>query len=70
MSDPTKNIFGFNTGPKNGEEYIPIVKYSALTGHLYRIDKKNSGSERVKEEVDITQIFKAILISRTLRRAG
>jgi hypothetical protein len=59
MTNAAKNIFGFSTEPSNGEEYIPILKYHALTGRLSRIDKKHNGTEWVKEEVDLTRIFKA-----------
>lgn len=52
--------FGFSTDSASGD-FLPIVKYDARAGRMFRIDRDNVGGEWVKGETDITKGFKAIL---------
>lgn len=55
------SVFGFSTEPSSGGDFTPIVKYDARAGRLFRVDSIDTGSGFVKEEVDITSNFKAIV---------
>lgn len=53
--------FGFSTEGGGGGDFLPIVKFDARAGRLFRIDRDNVGGEWVRSEVDITKSFKAVL---------
>lgn len=52
--------FGFSTEPSSGEDFLPIIKYDARSGRMFRIDRTSTGDSFVNEPVDITDNFKAI----------
>jgi len=55
-------ILGFDikTG-SGGADFMPIVKYNAKAGRIFRVDRVNTGNGFVSEDADITQIFKAVM---------
>jgi hypothetical protein len=55
-----QNVLGFSTTPPEGGDFMPIVKYDARAGRLFRIDRIDTNGNFANEAVDITQSFKAI----------
>lgn len=55
------SVFGFSTEPSAGGDFLPIVKYDARAGRLFRVDRTDSGNGFVTDAVDITASFKAIV---------
>lgn len=54
--------FGFSTEPSSGGDYMPVVKYDARAGRLFRIDRtQDSAGNYVNDEVNITSSFKAMV---------
>jgi hypothetical protein len=54
-----KSVFGFP--PMSGPgDFLPIIKYDARAGRMFRIDRVDTGNGFVQEAVDITSTFKAI----------
>lgn len=53
--------FGFSTEPSAGGDFLPIVKYDARAGRIFRMDRVDTGQGFVNEPVDITASFKAIV---------
>lgn len=51
---------GVKYGSGGGEDILPIVKYNAKAGMFTRIDRVNQNGTWVKDEVDITNVFKAV----------
>jgi hypothetical protein len=49
------SIFGFSTEPTAGD-FLPIIKYDARAGRIFRIDRTLDG----REPVDITDTFAAV----------
>lgn len=55
------SIFGFSTEATGGNgDIVPIVKYDARAGRVFRVDRTNDGQGYVNTPVDITRSFKAI----------
>jgi hypothetical protein len=54
------NVFGFSTEPSSGGDFLPILKYDARAGRLFRIDRVDNGTGFENDPVDITSEFKAI----------
>jgi hypothetical protein len=54
------NVFGFSTEPSSGGDFIPIIKYDARSGRLFRVDRVQDVNGFTSEQVDITASFKAI----------
>lgn len=50
-----------NTGTGDGANMVPIVKYNAKAGRIYRIDRHNDGQGWVTDEIEITNEFSAVL---------
>lgn len=55
------SVFGFSTEPSSGGDFLPIVKYDARAGRMFRQDRINDGQGFVTDSVDITHNFKAIV---------
>jgi hypothetical protein len=55
------NRFGFPTEPSTNGNFIPIVKYDARAGRIYRVDRIESNGNFANEAIDITTSFKAII---------
>ena len=56
------NLFGFSTETAaGGGDFMPVCKYDARSGRLFRIDRVNTGNGFQSEPVDITSIFKAVV---------
>ena len=55
------SVFGFSTEPSAGGDFMPIVKYDARAGRIFRVDRTDSGNGFVTDAVDITSSFKAIV---------
>jgi hypothetical protein len=55
------SVFGFSTEPSAGGDFMPILKYDARAGRLFRVDRNDTGSGFVSDPVDITSSFKAIV---------
>jgi len=53
--------FGFSTEGSQGGDYLPIVKYDARAGRLFRIDRVNTGNGFESSPADITQVFRALI---------
>ena len=53
------NVFGFSTEPAG--DFMPILKFDARAGRLFRVDRENTGDGFSNEPVDITSSFKAIV---------
>jgi hypothetical protein len=49
------SIFGFSTEPTAGD-FLPIIKYDARAGRIFRIDRTADG----REPIDITDTFAAV----------
>jgi hypothetical protein len=49
------SIFGFSTEPTAGD-FLPIIKYDARAGRVFRIDRTADG----REPIDITDTFAAV----------
>ncbi len=54
------SIFGFSTEPSQGGDFLPIVKYDARAGRIFRVDRIDTGNGFESNPVDITQTFKAL----------
>lgn len=52
--------FGFSTEPSGGD-FLPIVKYDARAGRLFRVDRVDIGGQFVSEPIDITHNFRAMI---------
>lgn len=53
--------FGFSTEPSAGGDFLPIVKYDARAGRMFRVDRTaDSSGSFSSTPVDITDSFKAI----------
>jgi hypothetical protein len=52
--------FGFSTEPTGGD-FLPIIKYDARAGRIFRVDRVDVGGQFTSEPVDITSSFKAIV---------
>lgn len=55
------SVFGFSTQPNPSGDFLPIVKYDARAGRMFRVDRVDTGQGFVNEPVDITSTFKAIV---------
>src|ERR1700740_732663 len=55
------SVFGFSTEPSAGGDFMPIVKYDARAGRLFRMDRVDTGNGFATDQVDITSSFKAIV---------
>lgn len=55
------SVFGFSTEPSAGGDFMPIIKYDARAGRLFRMDRVDTGSGFATDQVDITSSFKAIV---------
>jgi hypothetical protein len=55
------SVFGFSVETSNGGDFLPIVKYDARAGRIFRVDRVDTGGQFVSEPVDITRNFKAIV---------
>lgn len=53
--------FGFSTEPSSGGDFLPIVKYDARAGRMFRVERTNDGSGWATDQEDITHNFKAIV---------
>ena len=53
------NVFGFSTEPAG--DFMPILKFDARAGRLFRVDRENTGDGFSNEPIDITSSFKAIV---------
>ena len=53
------SVFGFSTEPAG--DFMPILKYDARAGRMFRVDRENNGDGFSNEPVDITASFKAIV---------
>ena len=54
------NVFGFSIEASSGGDFIPIIKYDARSGRLFRVDRVQDVNGFTSEQVDITASFKAI----------
>ena len=54
------SVFGFSTESSAGGDFMPIVKYDARAGRIFRMDRVDSGNGFTSDPVDITSSFKAI----------
>jgi hypothetical protein len=59
--EKSMSLFGFSTETSNGGDFLPIVKYDARAGRIFRVDRVDTGGQFVSEPVDITRSFKAII---------
>jgi hypothetical protein len=48
---------GMNYDTSGGGDFLPIVKYDARAGRIFRVDRL----DRVNNPVDITRSFKAVI---------
>ena len=48
------NVFGFSTEPAG--DFMPILKFDARAGRLFRVDRENTGDGFSNEPVDITSL--------------
>jgi hypothetical protein len=53
-------VFGFSTEPSASGDFMPICKYDARAGRIFRMDRVDNGNGFVSDPVDITASFKAI----------
>ncbi|MCA0318210.1 MAG: hypothetical protein LCH88_09090 [Proteobacteria bacterium] len=51
---------GIQTGGGGGD-FLPVLKYNAKAGRLFRVDRVDQGGEWVTDEVDITQDGKFVM---------
>jgi hypothetical protein len=61
MENYKMSVFGFSTEPSAGGDFMPIAKYDARAGRLFRMDRVDTGSGFASDAVDITSSFKAIV---------
>jgi hypothetical protein len=54
------SVFGFPTAPSDGGDFLPIAKYDARAGRMFRIDRIDNGNGFENEAVDITANLKFI----------
>lgn len=55
------SVFGFSTEPSTGSgDFMPIVKYDARAGRMFRVDRVNDGSGWNASSEDVTSGFKAV----------
>lgn len=54
------NAFGFSTEPSAGGDFLPIIKYDARAGRIFRMDRIDVGGQFTNSPVDITSSFKAL----------
>ena len=52
--------FGFSTDSSAGGDFLPIIKYDARAGRMFRIDRVNTGAGFDSTPVDITLQFRAL----------
>jgi hypothetical protein len=55
------SVFGFSTETSAGGDFLPIIKFDARSGRIFRVDRVETANGFVGEPVDITTIFKAIV---------
>lgn len=56
------SVFGFSTVASSaGGDFLPICKYDARAGRMFRMDRENDGAGWVNNQVDITKNFKAVM---------
>jgi hypothetical protein len=53
------SIFGFPDRPEGGD-FLPIVKYDARAGRIFRVDSVQTAQGWDRTPIDITQTFKAL----------
>lgn len=54
--------FGFSTEASSGGDFMPVVKYDARAGRMFREERtQDGGGNYVNDSVDITSSFKAIV---------
>lgn len=53
------STFGFSTEPTSGGDFLPILKYDARAGRMFRVDRVSDGQGFSNVPVDITHNFKA-----------
>ena len=53
------SVFGFSTSGGGGD-FLPICKFDARSGRMFRLDRTQGPNGFATDEVDITQTFKAI----------
>ena len=49
--------FGLSVGSGSGADFLPVIKYDARAGRVFRVDRDNGGST----QHDITRSFKAVV---------
>jgi len=55
------SVFGFSTTTSSGgADFLPIVKFDARAGRVFRMDRENDGAGWTTSQVDITKNFKAV----------
>lgn len=55
------SVFGFSTEPSTGNsDIVPVVKYDARSGRMFRIDRTDTGNGFVADQVDVSRKFKAL----------
>jgi hypothetical protein len=54
------SVFGFSTKPFEGGDFIPIIKFDARAGRIFRMDRVDTVNGFESRAVDITPNFKAI----------
>lgn len=55
------SVFGFSTEASAGNaDIVPVVKYDARSGRMFRNDRMDTGSGFVSEQVDVSRTFKAL----------
>jgi len=54
------SVFGFSTEPSAGGDFLPILKYDARAGRIFRVDRIEDAGSFSSDPIDITQTFKAI----------
>lgn len=55
------SVFGFSTEASTGGDFLPVAKYDARAGRMFRTDRTNDGQGWTTEQVDITKNFKAVI---------
>jgi hypothetical protein len=55
------SVFGFSVETSNGGDFLPICKYDARAGRIFRVDRVDVGGQFSSEPVDITRTFKALV---------
>jgi type II secretory pathway pseudopilin PulG len=54
------NVFGFSTEPATAGDWLPIIKYDARAGRIFRVEKVQGADGFYNEQIDITTTFKAV----------